>query len=188
MSEIGRTLKCRNLPRYLLSEVVPDAIHALAPPGSAEKNCPCRNQRGWTPTTLTDWWIMQPMGLEVVRGRKVHICIWRASGTNAPIQQTIRSCHELDIWPHLLTCRCVVLQGSAKTLWPVCVNFVPAFAYHLCSSLPAAFTQPGQSLLADPCTGFAYEHVITIGIFWNEHHHVYWFKGNFTAFSNTSHQ
>ena len=44
------------------------------------------------------------------------------------------------------------LQGSAKRLLPGLVNFVPAVAYHFCLSLPAAFTQPGRSLLADPCT------------------------------------
>ena len=31
------------------------------------------------------------------------------------------------------------------------VNFVSAVAYHSCLSLPAAFTQPGRSLLAEPC-------------------------------------
>ena len=44
------------------------------------------------------------------------------------------------------------LQGSAKMLWPGLVNCVPAITYHFCLSLPAAFTQPGQSLLAEPCT------------------------------------
>ena len=34
------------------------------------------------------------------------------------------------------------------------VNFVPAVPYHFCLSLPAAFTELGQSLLADPCTNF----------------------------------
>ena len=43
------------------------------------------------------------------------------------------------------------VQGSAKKLWPGLVNFVPAVAYNLCLNLPAAFMQPGQSLLADPC-------------------------------------
>ena len=42
------------------------------------------------------------------------------------------------------------LQGSAKRLWQGLVNFVTALAYHFCLALPAAFTQPGQSLLADP--------------------------------------
>ena len=32
----------------------------------------------------------------------------------------------------------------------VVVNLVPAVANHFCLSLPAAFTQPGQSLLAVP--------------------------------------
>ena len=32
------------------------------------------------------------------------------------------------------------------------VNFATAVAYHFCLNLPAAFTKPGQSLLADPCT------------------------------------
>ena len=34
---------------------------------------------------------------------------------------------------------------------PGLVNFITAVAYHFCLSLPAAFTQPGRSLLADPC-------------------------------------
>ena len=43
------------------------------------------------------------------------------------------------------------VQGSAKRLRPGLVNFINAVAYHFCLSLPAAFTQPGRSLLADPC-------------------------------------
>ena len=31
------------------------------------------------------------------------------------------------------------------------VNFVTAVAYHFCLALPAAFTQPGNHLLAEPC-------------------------------------
>ena len=31
------------------------------------------------------------------------------------------------------------------------VNFVPAFAYHFCPALPAAFMQPGARLLAKLC-------------------------------------
>ena len=31
------------------------------------------------------------------------------------------------------------------------MSFVTAVAYHLCVALPAAFTQPGACLLADPC-------------------------------------
>ena len=33
------------------------------------------------------------------------------------------------------------------------VNFITAVAYHFCPGLPAAFTQPGVSTLADLCTG-----------------------------------
>ena len=43
------------------------------------------------------------------------------------------------------------IQGSAKSKAPCLVNFVPAVAYHICLSLPAALSQPGRSLLADPC-------------------------------------
>ena len=43
------------------------------------------------------------------------------------------------------------IQSSAKRLRPGLVNFVCAVACHSCLSLPAAFTQPGQSILADPC-------------------------------------
>ena len=42
-------------------------------------------------------------------------------------------------------------HGSARGLRPSSVNFVPAVAYHICPSLPAAFTQPGPKPLAEPC-------------------------------------
>ena len=47
-----------------------------------------------------------------------------------------------------------VSQGlrSAKIDASGLVNFVPAIAYHYCLDLPAAFTQPGTSTLADLCT------------------------------------
>ena len=38
------------------------------------------------------------------------------------------------------------IQGSAKRLRAGLVNFVPAFAYHFCLSLPAVFMQPGNHL------------------------------------------
>ena len=31
------------------------------------------------------------------------------------------------------------------------MRFLPAVAYHFCLALPAAFTQPGDRLLAEPC-------------------------------------
>ena len=43
------------------------------------------------------------------------------------------------------------LQGSAKRRSPGWVNFVAAVTYHFCLALPAAFTQPGTQLLAEPC-------------------------------------
>ena len=46
------------------------------------------------------------------------------------------------------------VQGSAKRLRPGLVNFDGAVAYHFCLSLPAAFSQPGRILLADPCRSF----------------------------------
>ena len=42
------------------------------------------------------------------------------------------------------------LHGSPKESFPGLVNFVTAVAYHLCLSLPAAFTQPGAHLVAEP--------------------------------------
>ena len=51
-----------------------------------------------------------------------------------------------------------VVQGSSKRRSPGLMNFVPAVAYHPCLILPAAFTQPGDHLLAEPCSaniGFA---------------------------------
>ena len=46
----------------------------------------------------------------------------------------------------------VHLQGSAIRLLPGLLNFVTAVAYTFCLSLPLSFTQPGRSLLTDPCT------------------------------------
>ena len=46
----------------------------------------------------------------------------------------------------------VYLQGSTERRSPSSVNFVTALAYHSCLALPAAFTQPGDLLLAEPCT------------------------------------
>ena len=43
------------------------------------------------------------------------------------------------------------LQGSAKKRFPGLVNFIPAVAYPFCLNLPAGFTQPGASTLADHC-------------------------------------
>ena len=53
------------------------------------------------------------------------------------------------------------LQGPAKRLRPGLVKFVSAVAYKSCLNLPAAFTQPGRSLLADPCTRFPSLHVLS---------------------------
>ena len=41
------------------------------------------------------------------------------------------------------------VKGLAKRRAPGLVNFVPAVAYPFCLALPAAFTQPGDRLLAD---------------------------------------
>ena len=43
-------------------------------------------------------------------------------------------------------------QGFAKRRSPGLVNFVAAAAHHFFLALPAAFTQPGDRLLAEPCT------------------------------------
>ena len=44
-----------------------------------------------------------------------------------------------------------ILQGSAKSWSPGLTNFVTADAYHFCLALPAAFTQPEDHILAEPC-------------------------------------
>ena len=46
----------------------------------------------------------------------------------------------------------LALQRSAKVGAPGLVNFIPAFAYHFCLNLPAAFTQLEAPTLADQCT------------------------------------
>ena len=45
----------------------------------------------------------------------------------------------------------MTMQGSAIRQSPGLVNFVTAIAYHFCIALPAAFTQPEDHLLAEPC-------------------------------------
>ena len=45
-----------------------------------------------------------------------------------------------------------LLQRWAKVCAPGLVNIIPAVAYHFCPTLPAAFTQPIASTLADLCT------------------------------------
>ena len=44
----------------------------------------------------------------------------------------------------------IPLQGSAKRRTLGLVYFVTALAYHFCLTLPAALTQPGVHLLAEP--------------------------------------
>ena len=44
------------------------------------------------------------------------------------------------------------VQGTAKRRFPGLVNFIAAVAYHFCLALPAAFTQPWDHLLVEPCT------------------------------------
>ena len=44
------------------------------------------------------------------------------------------------------------VQRLAKVCAPGLVNSIPAVAYHFCLNLPAAFTKPGASTLADLCT------------------------------------
>ena len=44
------------------------------------------------------------------------------------------------------------LEDLAKSWALGLVNFVLAIAYHFCLALPAAFTPPGDHLLAKPCT------------------------------------
>ena len=53
-------------------------------------------------------------------------------------------------------------QSSTKRRPPGLVNSVPAVAYHLCLASPAAFTQPGDPLLAGPC--ILYHFVLSPGL------------------------
>ena len=43
------------------------------------------------------------------------------------------------------------MQGSIIRPFPGLVNFFPAVAYHFCLNLPAAFSQPWNSLIVEPC-------------------------------------
>ena len=48
-----------------------------------------------------------------------------------------------------------------KSRSPGLVTFVPGVADHFCLALPAAFTQPGEHLLAEPCTQFGKYQAVT---------------------------
>ena len=41
------------------------------------------------------------------------------------------------------------VRSSAKRRYPGLVNFIAAPVYHFCLGLPAAFTKPGDNLLAE---------------------------------------
>ena len=45
------------------------------------------------------------------------------------------------------------VKGSTKRRLPGLANFVTAVAYHICLALTAAFTKPGDHILAEPCRG-----------------------------------
>ena len=47
------------------------------------------------------------------------------------------------------------VQGYTKRWSQGLVNFVSALAYHFCLALSAAFTQPGNHLLAKPCNQYS---------------------------------
>ena len=54
----------------------------------------------------------------------------------------------------MITLLCLVnVQDLAKRWSPSLVSF--AVAHHFCLALPAAFTQPGDHLLAEPCTNMS---------------------------------
>ena len=57
------------------------------------------------------------------------------------------------------------VQGSAKRQSPGLVNFVTALAYHFCLALPAAFTQPGDHLLDDPCVRYVVSSISVVNYF-----------------------
>ena len=50
---------------------------------------------------------------------------------------------------------------------PGLVKFVAAVAYHFCQALPAAFKQPGNNLLAEPCTTFVLNAILTLLRYYN---------------------
>ena len=75
-----------------------------------------------------------------------------------PVLAKIVSVHLSDkqssVWTHIseLIIARRLIQGTVKRLRPGLENFITAVAYHFCLSTPESFTQPGRSLLAEPCT------------------------------------
>ena len=67
-------------------------------------------------------------------------------------QQKERKAKKVYIASFLSALKGGPVQGSAKRWAPGLVNFVNALAYHICLALPAAFTEIGAFILAEPCT------------------------------------
>ena len=51
-------------------------------------------------------------------------------------------------------------MAGLKRRSPGLVNCVPALAYYFCQGLPAAFTQPGDHLLAELYSNICFQHTI----------------------------
>ena len=85
------------------------------------------------------------------QNKSTEMLLLEASGMDCP--KKIQSAD----WP---TYKCIsgreTVLGSAKRQALGLVNFVPALPYHFCLSLPAAFTQPRDHRLAEPCTRILY--------------------------------
>ena len=112
---------------------------------------------------LQVWWMLSPTEHYFLR----HYChqwrrtkLARDSGTLlangirvGPISEEERTEAELQFIFAIPIIFCdLLIQEWAKKRSLGLVKFVAAVAYHFCLVLPAAFTQPGDHLLAKPCT------------------------------------
>ena len=89
-------------------------------------------------------------------------CLWTITGNvrhaghgeTECTQQAWQLARVAEQYGSLSLSRLLLLQaaGSAQRWSPGLVNFDAALAYHFCLALPAAFSQPRDHLLAEPCS------------------------------------
>ena len=97
-------------------------------------------------------WLAHSTSPAIIQGRHIQteISVRRlcslAGNSNISIYMAMRSICECSSVHHLQ------YRAQLKKWSPGLVNFVTVLAYHFCLALPEAFTQPGDHLLAKPCS------------------------------------
>ena len=75
----------------------------------------------------------------------------KSARENYIISNTSKLAFDCRNWNCFLRCAIYIIYRARQRRWsPGLVRFVASLAYRFCGALPAAFTQPGDHLLAEP--------------------------------------